>query len=105
MLSFVLLPLLAVNDEAGTTGFASLENVYSARAIAMGQALTYERLTIRRSAFQPGLDHQNRRKRGRDHLYQLFRVRRAANCSISAKRPLYGLGFALKYEHGQDGTH
>ena len=42
MLSFVLLPLLAVNDEAGTTGFASLKNVYSARAIAMGQALTGE---------------------------------------------------------------
>ncbi|MDD3464529.1 MAG: PorV/PorQ family protein [Candidatus Cloacimonetes bacterium] len=42
MLSFGLLPLLAVNDEAGTTGFASLKNVYSARAIAMGQALTGE---------------------------------------------------------------
>ncbi|MDD4223011.1 MAG: PorV/PorQ family protein [Candidatus Cloacimonetes bacterium] len=40
MLSLCLLPLLAVNDEAGTTGFASLKNVYSARAIAMGQSLT-----------------------------------------------------------------
>ncbi len=42
MLSVCLLPLLAVNDEAGTTGFASLKNVYSARAIAMGQSLTGE---------------------------------------------------------------
>ncbi len=42
MLSVCLLPLLAVNDDAGTTGFASLKNVYSARAIAMGQSLTGE---------------------------------------------------------------
>ncbi len=31
-----------VNENAGTTGFASLKNVHSARAIAMGQALTGE---------------------------------------------------------------
>ncbi|MBP7206011.1 MAG: PorV/PorQ family protein [Candidatus Cloacimonetes bacterium] len=42
MLSVCLLPLLAVNDDAGTTGFASLKNVYSARAVAMGQSLTGE---------------------------------------------------------------
>ncbi len=42
MLSICLLPLLAVNDDAGTTGFASLKNVYSARAVAMGQSLTGE---------------------------------------------------------------
>lgn len=41
-LSLCLLPLAAVNDNAGTTGFASLKNVYSARAIAMGQSLTGE---------------------------------------------------------------
>ncbi len=41
-LSTCVLPLLAVNDDAGTTGFASLKNVYSARAIAMGQSLTGE---------------------------------------------------------------
>lgn len=33
---------MAVNENAGTTGFASLKNVYSARAIAMGQSLTGE---------------------------------------------------------------
>lgn len=41
-LSAVLTPLLAVNDNAGTTGFAFLKNVYSARATALGQSLTGE---------------------------------------------------------------
>ncbi len=40
MLSLALAPLGAVNDAAGTTGFATLKNVYSARAMALGQALT-----------------------------------------------------------------
>jgi hypothetical protein len=39
-LSLALSPLAAVNDAAGTTGFATLKIVYSARAIALGQALT-----------------------------------------------------------------
>lgn len=34
--------LIAVNENAGTSGFAPLKIVYSARAIAMGQALTGE---------------------------------------------------------------
>ena len=38
--SLCLVSLGAVNDAAGTTGFASLKIVYSARAMAMGQSLT-----------------------------------------------------------------
>ena len=34
--------LAAVNENAGTTGFASLKTVHSARALAMGQSLTGE---------------------------------------------------------------
>lgn len=42
MISLGLLPLSAINEDAGTTGFNALKIVYSARAIAMGQALTGE---------------------------------------------------------------
>jgi len=38
--SAVLNPLFAVSDAAGTTGFQALKVVYSARAVALGQALT-----------------------------------------------------------------
>ena len=40
LLSLSIIPVFAVNEEAGTTGFANLKNVYSARAIALGQSLT-----------------------------------------------------------------
>ena len=40
LFSLSFIPVWAVNEEAGTTGFANLKNVYSARAIALGQSLT-----------------------------------------------------------------
>ncbi len=40
VLSAAVCHLCAVNDNAGTTGFQSLKTVHSARAIALGQALT-----------------------------------------------------------------
>lgn len=42
ILSSTCAPLLAVNEDAGTIGFAALKTVYSARAVALGQALTGE---------------------------------------------------------------
>jgi hypothetical protein len=42
ILSLLALPLWAVNDNAGTTGFSTLKLVMSARALAMGQGLTGE---------------------------------------------------------------
>lgn len=40
LFSLAASPLAAVNATAGTTGFAALKVVYSARALALGQALT-----------------------------------------------------------------
>lgn len=39
-ISLAFTPLLAIPEDAGTTGFSLLKNVYSARAVAMGQSFT-----------------------------------------------------------------
>jgi hypothetical protein len=53
-ISLGLAPLHAVNEDAGTTGFAALKIVYSARAIALGQALTGEARNPDGLFFNPG---------------------------------------------------
>lgn len=52
LFSLSFIPVFAVNEEAGTTGFANLKNVYSARAIALGQSFDWTGTQSRRSIFQ-----------------------------------------------------
>jgi hypothetical protein len=62
LISFSIAPLFAVHEDAGTTGFNSLKIVYSARANAMGKAMTSIVMNPDGTQFNPStiLNLQNR---------------------------------------------